>query len=382
MTTGRHPAAVTALKTAHTVIFAGELSAILLARRVRSRRWRGPDRGARGGGRRRRGRRVPRERRGLSHHAVDRTPGFRSWLRLRHLPARCPGSNHSRLVHRVVGESPVCSTPARCRCSGAGRSVMRTTRGEQRYARQEGVQGELPYDWPHEAFRSHRGHCDPGPRRVRIGCAVGQHWFRGATAPSTAASSAASTAPSAAAAAGQTDTEWGRIWDTLPSRFPRSPARGRPRRQPTGPASATLVIDGDVSRQVAAALVTLLAGAGFPTGGLGTPLGERRIRPRGDGADGRLQGPGDGRADGRRDARDDPVRGRLPARLNRGARRTPDLLPPRNARARLCVYPAANPAGNPGNQPWGRRLMQTAHPRDIGALALVVACSSSSSCSA
>jgi hypothetical protein len=91
-------------------------------------------------------------------------------------------------------------------------------------------------------------------------------------APSATASSGASTAPIAGTAAGQTDTEWGRIWDTLPSRFPEIPGARPTEEAATGPASAIFVIGGDVSRQVAAALVTLLASAGFPTGGLGTPL--------------------------------------------------------------------------------------------------------------
>ena len=90
--------------------------------------------------------------------------------------------------------------------------------------------------------------------------------------PSTAASSAASTAPSTAAEAGQTDTEWGRIWDTLPSGFPPIPGARPSEEAATGPASATFVIAGDVSRQVATALVTQLAGEGFPTGGPGEPL--------------------------------------------------------------------------------------------------------------
>ena len=89
---------------------------------------------------------------------------------------------------------------------------------------------------------------------------------------STAPSSAASTAPGGGTATGQTDTEWGRIWDTLPSRFPAIPGARPSEEAATGPASATFVIAGDVSRQVAAALVTLLAGAGFPTEGPGTPL--------------------------------------------------------------------------------------------------------------
>jgi len=91
-------------------------------------------------------------------------------------------------------------------------------------------------------------------------------------APSTAPSSAVTPPPGAGATDGQTDTEWGRIWDTLPSRFPDIPGARPSDEAATGPASATFVIGGDVSRQVAAALVTLLASEGFPTGGLGTPL--------------------------------------------------------------------------------------------------------------
>ena len=92
--------------------------------------------------------------------------------------------------------------------------------------------------------------------------------------PSTAASPAASTAaqPTTAGGDGQTDTPWGRIWDTLPTRFPTIPGARPSDEAATGPASATLVIDGDVARLVAAALVTQLAGAGFPTAGLGAPL--------------------------------------------------------------------------------------------------------------
>ena len=49
------------------------------------------------------------------------------------------------------------------------------------------------------------------------------------------------------------------------------------------------------------------------------------------------------------------------------------LLPPRNARTPSGVYPAANPAaGNLGTEALGEAIMQTAQPRDIGALALVV----------
>ena len=90
--------------------------------------------------------------------------------------------------------------------------------------------------------------------------------------PSTAGSSVAPPAQSGAAAAGQTDTEWGRIWDTLPSTFPAIPGARPSEEAAPGPASATLVLEGNVARLVATALVDLLAKSGFPTAGLGTPL--------------------------------------------------------------------------------------------------------------
>ena len=91
-------------------------------------------------------------------------------------------------------------------------------------------------------------------------------------APSSAGASAGSPAQSGASAAGQTETEWGRIWDTLPSNFPQIPGAHPSEEAATGPASATLVIEGNVSRLVANALVGLLSKNGFPTAGLGTPL--------------------------------------------------------------------------------------------------------------
>lgn len=92
------------------------------------------------------------------------------------------------------------------------------------------------------------------------------------TAPSSAGNSAAPPAQSGAAAAGQTDTEWGRIWDTLPGNFPAIPGARPSEEAATGPASANFVIGGNVARLVANALVGLLADHGFPTEGVGTPL--------------------------------------------------------------------------------------------------------------
>ena len=94
----------------------------------------------------------------------------------------------------------------------------------------------------------------------------------GSTAPSPGASAAPSTASSAATGAGQTDTEWGRIWDTLPDSFPEIPGARPTDEAAADPASARFVIAGDVARLVATALVTQLASEGFPTAGLGAPL--------------------------------------------------------------------------------------------------------------
>jgi hypothetical protein len=91
-------------------------------------------------------------------------------------------------------------------------------------------------------------------------------------APSTAGASALSPAESGSVDAGQTDTEWGRVWDTLPGNFPEIPGAHPSEEAATGPASATLVVEGNVARLVATALVDSLAKNGFPTAGLGTPL--------------------------------------------------------------------------------------------------------------
>jgi hypothetical protein len=92
------------------------------------------------------------------------------------------------------------------------------------------------------------------------------------TPPSSEASAAPSAVSSAATGAGQTNTEWGRIWDTLPDSFPDIPGARPTDEAAADPASARFVIAGDVARLVATALVTQLASAGFPTAGLGSPL--------------------------------------------------------------------------------------------------------------
>ena len=67
-------------------------------------------------------------------------------------------------------------------------------------------------------------------------------------------STGASTGPSGTLTAGQTATDWGRIWDTLPSGFPTYPGATPAQEASTGPASATFVVSGGVAKDVAASI--------------------------------------------------------------------------------------------------------------------------------
>jgi hypothetical protein len=98
-----------------------------------------------------------------------------------------------------------------------------------------------------------------------------------ASVPSTAPSPArASVAPSLGASsgstAGQTDTDWGRIWDTLPSDFPKVTGSTPSDETATGPASATLVVNGDAAKAIATSMQARLEAAGYTTAGLSGPL--------------------------------------------------------------------------------------------------------------
>jgi hypothetical protein len=88
----------------------------------------------------------------------------------------------------------------------------------------------------------------------------------------TTATSALPSPTSTAPAAGQTDTEWGRIWDTLPSNFPAYPGSTPGEETATGPASANLVVEGLDAKGIATLLQTLLTQAGYTTVGLSGPL--------------------------------------------------------------------------------------------------------------
>jgi hypothetical protein len=129
------------------------------------------------------------------------------------------------------------------------------------------------------------------PNRLVIGLAMASLLVLAAcstsassTAPSPTTSAAdpkapaASTAPSGSAAAsagstgGQTDTDWGRIWDTLPAGFPTIAGSTLSEEASAGPASAIFVVDDNAAKAIATSLQTQLQAAGYTTVALGGPL--------------------------------------------------------------------------------------------------------------
>jgi hypothetical protein len=100
-------------------------------------------------------------------------------------------------------------------------------------------------------------------------------------APSVSTPVAVSAAPSSSAAAAssgggsatsQTDTDWGRIWDTLPASFPTITGSTRSDEASAGPASAIFTVDGDAAKTVATTLQARLEAGGYTTVALGGPL--------------------------------------------------------------------------------------------------------------
>ena len=86
-----------------------------------------------------------------------------------------------------------------------------------------------------------------------------------------AAASSAGPAAGGGSASSQTNTDWGRIWDSLPKDFPAI-AGSTPDDAAAGPASAVLVVQGDVAKTVATSLQDQLGAAGYATTALGGPL--------------------------------------------------------------------------------------------------------------
>ena len=85
-------------------------------------------------------------------------------------------------------------------------------------------------------------------------------------------SGVASSAPSSGPKPGQTDTDWGRIWDGLPPRFPTYPGGTADENAAGGPASAVIVVDGLQPKFAAIYLQTNLEYAGYTMVGSLEPL--------------------------------------------------------------------------------------------------------------
>jgi hypothetical protein len=83
--------------------------------------------------------------------------------------------------------------------------------------------------------------------------------------------------PSAAASdggaqAGQTDTDWGRIWDSLPKGFPAYPGSTSGEEATTGPASAVIAVQTADAKGIVTFFQTALQNAGYVADGLSGPL--------------------------------------------------------------------------------------------------------------
>jgi predicted small lipoprotein YifL len=104
------------------------------------------------------------------------------------------------------------------------------------------------------------------------------------TAPTaTAASSpsaAATTGASAEASAGgltQTDTTWGRIWDGVPTGFPRATGARDADDATAEPVSDAYVVEGGDAADIASTLQAALEGATYSTESLSGPLEDGRF---------------------------------------------------------------------------------------------------------
>ena len=71
---------------------------------------------------------------------------------------------------------------------------------------------------------------------------------------------------------GQTETEWGRIWDTLPAGFPTYPGAVLSEEAATGPASAVFVLEGGEPADIATWYQGELEMVAFSTEALSGPL--------------------------------------------------------------------------------------------------------------
>lgn len=92
------------------------------------------------------------------------------------------------------------------------------------------------------------------------------------TSLAPAVTAPAATGPSGTPATGQTDTDWGRIWDGLPAAFPVYPGATPAAEAKTGPVTATFGLQGQDAKAVATWMKTELERAAYSTEALNGPL--------------------------------------------------------------------------------------------------------------
>lgn len=88
----------------------------------------------------------------------------------------------------------------------------------------------------------------------------------------TAVPSAPAPEPTPPTTDGQTDTDWGRIWDTVPSGFPMYPGATPSDEAATGPASAVYVVEGAEPRAIATWFQDAFELAAYHTDALSGPF--------------------------------------------------------------------------------------------------------------
>ncbi|MFL5716931.1 MAG: hypothetical protein ACJ77V_05055 [Chloroflexota bacterium] len=125
------------------------------------------------------------------------------------------------------------------------------------------------------------GACGPGSSSPTANATLS------APASPAAASDSPSSVPGSGSNVGQTDTDWGRIWDRLPAGFPTIPGATPDEEAAGGPASAVLVVEGTDAETVATSLQTSLQAAGYTAVGSLEPLEDGSVvldmtgRPKG-----------------------------------------------------------------------------------------------------
>ena len=103
--------------------------------------------------------------------------------------------------------------------------------------------------------------CQPATGTVSSAATASGPAASSATPPSSGASPSAE----ASAPAGQTDTAWGRIWDSLPAGFPAYPGSSPAVEAATGPASAVLAVQGVDAKTIAGWMQSKLEQATYST---------------------------------------------------------------------------------------------------------------------